>query len=106
MPCWGFLAEASLGDQDVMIAVYGARRHAPVISAAPFEDGVLGEFMTDEPLDPTAMPFLHPLQHAVDAMATLAEQPTPLDDALGATNLGTADGRQLPDTDTRHLPMI
>lgn len=107
VPCWGFLAEATMGDQDVVIAVYGARRHAPAISAAPILDDGLGEFLADEPLDPTAMPFLHPLQHAVDAMASLAEQPTPMDEALGnKPGLGSLEGRQLPDTDTRHLPLI
>lgn len=101
VPCWGFVAEATMGDQDVVIAIYGARRHAPVISAAPLEADGLGTFLPDEPLDPAAMPFLHPLQHAVDAMATLAETPTPLDEALGAApptddGLGGASGRQLP----------
>jgi hypothetical protein len=97
VPCWGFVAEASLDDQDVLIVVYGARRNAPTISAAPFlEGGELGEFMTDEPLDPKAMPFLHPLQHAVDAMATLAEQPTPLDAHLGRDSFGNEGGTNLP----------
>ncbi len=83
IPCWGFLAEAELADgTDVVVVVYGARRHAPVVSAAPITEGGLGEFLPDEPLDPTAMPFLHPLQHTVDAMASLAEAPTPMDTAL------------------------
>lgn len=98
VPCWGFLAEATMGEQDVVVAVYGARRHAPVVTAATLQDGELGEFLPEEPLDANAMPFLHPLQHAVDAMATLAEQPTPLDEALGQSRsgLGGAEGRQLP----------
>ncbi len=93
VPCWGFIAEAKVGDEDMIITVYGARRHAPAISAAPVTGtNEIGDFLDDEQLDPTAMPFLHPLQHAVDAMASLAEAPTPMDAALGQD----ATGRRLP----------
>jgi hypothetical protein len=69
VPCWGFVAEAEVGAQDGVVVVFGARRHAPHITAALFtpEDG-LDAFVSSEPLDPTALPFLHPLQHAVDAL--------------------------------------
>jgi len=69
VPCWGFVAEADIAGSAGLITVYGARRHTPHLSAALFdEDGVLGEFVPAEELDPTALPFLHPLQHAVDAL--------------------------------------
>jgi hypothetical protein len=68
VPAWGFLAEAEVGGHDAVAIVYGARRHAPEVSAAPLGEDGLGEFLAAEELDPTAMPFLHPLQHAVDAL--------------------------------------
>jgi len=69
IPCWGFVAEADVAGNDGMVAVFGARRHVPSISAALFTAaGDLDEFFPAEELDPTAMPFLHPLQHAVDAL--------------------------------------
>ena len=69
VPCWGFVAEADIAGSDGVITVYGARRHTPHLSAALFaEDGTLGEFVPAEELDPTALPFLHPLQHAVDSL--------------------------------------
>ncbi len=58
-----------------MAVAYGARWHAPEVTAAPLTDDGLGEFAPPEELDPTALPFLHPLQHAVDAL--------PADDAPG-----------------------
>lgn len=92
VPCYGFIAEATLDtgapskdfvskdvpskdvvSEDVVVVVYGARRHRPRIMAAPFVDrGGVGDetldaFTDSEALDPTAMPFLSPLQHAVDA---------------------------------------
>ena len=67
-PAWGFLVEVEIGERDAVAIVYGARKHAPEISAAPLEDDQLGEFVAGEELDPTAMPYLHPLQHAVDAL--------------------------------------
>jgi hypothetical protein len=72
-PCYGFLAEASLdagGEPvDVLVCVYGARKRGAMVTAAPLDDTGLGEWGEPEPLDPTAMPFLAPLQHAVDAAA-------------------------------------
>lgn len=68
VPCWGFVVEADVGGTDAVAIVYGARKHAPYIAAAPVADDTLGEFVAGEELDPTAMPFLHPLQHAVDAL--------------------------------------
>lgn len=87
VPCYGFVAEAALdtggGFDDVVVVVYGARRRQPRVMAAPLMRPVddadaagpgadaggpqLGSFSPSEPLDPTAMPFLGPLQHAVDA---------------------------------------
>lgn len=75
-PAWGFLVEAEISGHDAVAIVYGARQHAPEISAAPLEDDELGEFVPAEQLDPTAMPYLHPLQHAVDALpATEGDDP-------------------------------
>jgi hypothetical protein len=69
VPCWGFIAEADVAGDDGIITVYGARRHTPHLSAALFNDqGGLEEFIPAEELDPTALPFLHPLQHAVDSL--------------------------------------
>jgi hypothetical protein len=69
IPCWGFVAEADVAGTDGLITVYGARRHAPHVSAALFTStGELEEFVPAEQLDPTALPFLHPLQHAVDSL--------------------------------------
>ncbi|MFP4149587.1 MAG: hypothetical protein ACLFS9_07795 [Nitriliruptoraceae bacterium] len=69
VPCWGFVAEAEIGGEDAVVVVFGARRHAPHLTGARFAaDGTLEEFARAEQLDPTALPFLHPLQHAVDAL--------------------------------------
>lgn len=69
IPCWGFLVEGEVEGHDVLVAVYGARKHAPHITAVPLSaDNELGDFLPSEELDPTAMPFLHPLQHAVDSL--------------------------------------
>jgi hypothetical protein len=74
VPCWGFVAEAEVGGQDAVVVVFGARRHAPHVTASTFDDeGGLAEFVPSEELDPTALPFLHPLQHAVDALPSAAE---------------------------------
>jgi hypothetical protein len=73
-PAWGFVAEAEIGGRDAVVVVFGARRHPPHLTASWFaEDGDLAEFAPDEELDPTAMPFLHPLQHAVDALPAVGE---------------------------------
>lgn len=70
-PCYGFVAEAVVGDGaeavDVVVVAYGARGHRPRITAAPLTDDGLGDFADAEDLDPAAMPFLAPLQHAADA---------------------------------------
>ncbi|MEX2324913.1 MAG: hypothetical protein WD576_04120 [Nitriliruptoraceae bacterium] len=74
VPCWGFIAEAQAADTDIAVVVYGARRHQPKLTAATFTSaGQLAEFLPEEDLDPTAMPFLHPLQHAVDALPAIIE---------------------------------
>jgi len=74
VPCWGFVAEADASGDDVAVVAYGARRHAPEITASRFaDDGDLEEFVPAEPLDPTALPFLHPLQHAVDALPAMGD---------------------------------
>lgn len=69
IPCWGFVAEAEVGGEDAALVVFGARRHAPHLTASRFSpEGTLEGFVAEEELDPTALPFLHPLQHAVDAL--------------------------------------
>jgi len=69
IPCWGFVAEADVAGREAVVAVFGARRHVPHVSAAWFgADGQLEEFVRAEELDPAALPYLHPLQHAVDAL--------------------------------------
>ncbi len=68
-PAYGFLAEAELASGgDVLLLVYGAHKRQPQLTAAPFEDSQIGEFSESEALDPEALKFLHPLQHAVDAV--------------------------------------
>lgn len=76
VPAWGFVAEAEdASGREVVVVVYGARRHPPELTAARVgSDGELDEFVPSEELDPTAMPFLHPLQHAVDAVPALDDQ--------------------------------
>lgn len=74
VPCWGFVAEAEASGEDVVVVVFGARRHAPHLTASRFgADGDLEEFVAAEELDPTALPFLHPLQHAVDALPAVED---------------------------------
>lgn len=70
-PCYGFLAEALVDsggvDVEAVVLVYGAGSHHPYVTAARLEaDDTLGAFAPAEPLDHTAMPFLAPLQGAVD----------------------------------------
>ena len=69
-PCYGFVAEAALGagddTVDVVMIVFGARQRGAWVAAAPLAAGELGEFSEVEQLDPAAMPFLQPLQHAAD----------------------------------------
>jgi hypothetical protein len=90
IPCWGFVCEAEVGNRDAVVVAFGARRHAPHITASPFAgEGELEEFVPSEELDPTALPFLHPLQHAVDALAALPQDDrqtgADADDPLGIT---------------------
>lgn len=71
-PCFGFLAEASLDTAegppvDVVVVAYSARRSHPHVTAAPLTGATVGDFGVAEELDPAAMPFLRPLQEAVDA---------------------------------------
>ena len=74
VPCWGFISEAEADGDDVVVVVYGARRHVPHLTASRFgPDGDLEEFVPGEELDPTALPFLHPLQHAVDALPAVGD---------------------------------
>lgn len=70
--CFGFLAEATLDagegpPVDVVVVAYSARRHHPHLTAAPITDEGVGDFAATEELAPAAMPFLAPLQEAVDA---------------------------------------
>lgn len=70
-PCYGFVAEgvaaADTGPVDVVVVVYGARGNHPRITAALLEGNQVGEFAEADLLDPGAMPFLAPLQHAANA---------------------------------------
>lgn len=72
-PCYGFVAEAVAGPEedpvDVVVVAYGARGRPPRVTAAPLGGDGVGDFAEAEDLDPAAMPFLSPLQHAVDAAA-------------------------------------
>jgi hypothetical protein len=77
VPAWGFVAEADVGGRDALVVVFGARRHAPHLMAAFLDDPEAVEFTPDEELDPTALPFLHPLQHAVDSLPALETPPGP-----------------------------
>jgi len=69
-PCYGFIAEAELASADdpvdVVLVVFGARQRGAWITAAEVDDRTLGPFGEAEQLDPTALPFLQPLQHAAD----------------------------------------
>lgn len=78
VPCWGFVAEAEVQGEPAVVVVFGARRHAPHLTASRIgADGTLDEFVPSEELDPTAMPFLHPLQHAVDQLPAVEQDPPP-----------------------------
>lgn len=83
-PCFGFVAEAELagGDDaavDVVVVAFGARRRGTWVTAAPLHEGQVGEFGPTEQLDPAALPFLRPLQHAAD----MASPDDGGDDVLG-----------------------
>ena len=103
VPCWGFVSAAELeGGGEVVVVVYGARKHAPHLTAAVVrEGGELDEFLPAEELDPTAMPFLHPLQHAVDSLPAVD---TPTD---GLSGVRGTDADPLGGTGgTSGLPII
>lgn len=88
IPAWGFVAEAEVSGADAIVVAFGARRHAPHITASRFGDeGGLEEFVPAEELDPTALPFLHPLQHAVDALPAQGPEGGAPDDVLGTGGL-------------------
>jgi hypothetical protein len=71
-PCFGFLAEATGAEgEDLLVIVYGARQRGALVTAAVLDEEGLGPFAPAEPLEPTAMPFIQPLQHAVDTAAPL-----------------------------------
>lgn len=65
--CYGFIAEAT-GPQgeDLLLVAYGARQRGGQLTAAVIGPQGLGDFAPAEELEPTAMPFLQPLQHAAD----------------------------------------
>ena len=70
-PCYGFVAEGVAADDegrpvDVVVVVFGARNNHPRVAAAVLRDGSIDEFTQSEPLAPSAMAFLAPLQRAVD----------------------------------------
>lgn len=76
VPAWGLVVEGEVGGVDALVVVFGARKKAPMLTAAPLDEDGLGTFVEAEELDPTAMPFLHPLQHVVDALpAEPADRP-------------------------------
>ena len=65
--CFGFLAEADgPGGQELLVVVYGARQRGGFVTGALLQDGGVGTFAEPEPLEPAAMPFVQPLQHAAD----------------------------------------
>lgn len=70
-PCFGFVAEAVSevdgAPGEVLLVAFSAHRHRAQVTAAPLDDVAVGDFAPAEELDPTALPFLSPLQHAVDA---------------------------------------
>ena len=70
-PCFGFVAEAAVeaegGPADVLVVVVGARHQRGRVTVAPLTGDGLGLFVPSEEVDPTAFPFLAPLQHAADA---------------------------------------
>lgn len=84
VPAWGFVVEAEVDDEDAVVIAFGARRHTPHIAAAQITDDGIGEWTPDEELDPRALPFLHPLQTAVDKIPA-EQQGGP--DALGDTDV-------------------
>ena len=90
VPCWGFISEATTDEAEILMVAFGARLHRPHVTAAAVDDdGIPDEFLPSEEIDRDALPFLHPLQLAVDALAAIqrdADAPLgPTDDVLGVT---------------------
>lgn len=76
VPCWGFVSEAETEVGDVLMVAFGARLHRPHVTASAFDtDGNPEEFVSSEEIDRDALPFLHPLQLAVDALAAIERDP-------------------------------
>lgn len=92
VPAWGFVVAAEVNDVDAVVAVYGARKQAPQVTAAPLGPDGLGDFVAPEELDPTALPFLHPLQHVVDSLPA-----EPIDRAAGPLDHAPDAGLPLMD---------
>lgn len=75
IPCWGFVSEAETEAGDVLMVAFGARLHRPHVTASAFdEDDSPEEFIPSEEVDRDALPFLHPLQLAVDALAAIERE--------------------------------
>lgn len=67
-PAFGFVAEAEQTDgAPLLVVVYGARGHAPRITAALLHPEGPGEWTPAEDLHADALPFLRALQAAADA---------------------------------------
>jgi hypothetical protein len=59
------------------MVAFGARLHRPHVTASAFdEDDNPEEFISSEEIDRDALPFLHPLQLAVDALAAIEREGT------------------------------
>ncbi|MGH3441556.1 MAG: hypothetical protein ACRDUY_05840 [Nitriliruptorales bacterium] len=74
-PAYGFVAEAEVDGDDVIVVVYGAHGTPAQVTAAPISEAGLGDFVDPGPLDPAALPFLHPLQEAVERVTAPPEPP-------------------------------
>lgn len=75
VPCWGFVGEAETDGIDILMVAFGARLHRPHVTASTFDaDGSPAEFLPSEEIDRDALPFLHPLQLAVDALAAIERE--------------------------------
>ncbi|MDX1510617.1 MAG: hypothetical protein R3249_04675 [Nitriliruptorales bacterium] len=90
VPCWGFVSEATTEQAEVLMVAFGARLHRPHVTASAFDDnGLPEEFIPSEEVDRDALPFLHPLQLAVDALAAIQRDadatPGVGEDVLGIT---------------------
>ena len=64
-------------------------------AAVKLDDGTLDECLPAEELDPQAMPYLHPLQHAVDALPAIETPPDGLSGVRGTENDPLAGGLPL-----------